>query len=274
MKHPVSVSELLELHRLGELYLKWAETPFALSEDNLQELQEISDRYSINHSSALFSFQKQHQHEFNLTVENSQPLVEAIEQAMKPEAMARLAEALRNVPETPMEQTACIVPVEVRERRELSPEERRFLEDQAKVDHLLNQAAATGEAKRELELLLEAKKIGGITPGAWKRIKFLEKQLEEVPEDGGLIEDDVEESPADREAQAQSRADQLREFRAQLDGEMSDVREIEILRDISNVDELTDEEAARLDELLAKAPIVPVGVVQDAISTGHINKVK
>lgn len=223
MKHPVSVAELLELHRLGDLYLKWTATPFAMSEEDLQELQEISDRYHINHSSALFSFQKKYQQEMAVHIE--QQLDRAIE------ALPGLEAALAMVSKEPMfvnDSDGAVKPTAFSE----APEE-----DEAELDGLLQADAA------------------------------LREQLHEDNE-------------VDREAEAQYRADQLRE--AMLEEQLETEREIEILKQISNVDELTSAESARLDELISQKTSamnsgthkIPVGVVQDAITTGHIEKVK
>lgn len=253
MKHPVSVAELLELHRLGELYLKWTATPFAISEDDLQELQEISDRYQINHSSALFSFQRQYQRDMAIGIEKQ------LDQAL--ETIPGLAAALAVLPTTPLDAPGeYTVPEEIRLQREKQLQEIKEREER------------DAQLERMREKLREENE------------QVTQRLAEEDPDGphAALLEQVHEDNKVDRELQAAFRADQLRSFRQELDGEMSDHREIEILREISNVDELTPGESARLDELLEKQQLVqdsgshkiPAGVVQDAITTGHIEKVK
>lgn len=226
MKHPVSVEELLELHRLGELFSKWSSNPFSMSEEDLEELQGLAREYSVDGTSALFAFQKQFQQEFNVTVQNSAPLAAAIEQAMDPMAMNRLKEALSNVPTTPLlpeEQTAYIVPIPVREER----------------------AAVLAEiAEREAA------------------------QREELREDNQIAQEQ------ELEYRAQMHADELRQALENREFDGGDIREIEILREISNVDELTMQESNRLDELV-RAQVqkqnsgthkIPAGVLSEAVS--------
>lgn len=83
MKHPVSVAELLELHRLGELYVKWASNPVAMSEQDIDDLQRVSEDYGINGTSALFSFQRQFQHEFGLTAENMMSVTQVAKEVLE-----------------------------------------------------------------------------------------------------------------------------------------------------------------------------------------------
>lgn len=237
MKHPVSVSELLELHRLGEIYLKWAQSPFAMSEDDLQELQEISDRYSINHSSALFSFQRQLQTEMLTRVERT------IDDAI--EAIPGLAQALASVPTSPLD-------------RPLSAGEASMLQDA--MDRV-----SDPEEVADRKSALEAKDLADAAEWARERNAALREQLHE-----------------DNEVDRETQAIQAGELRVELMEQNEVEREIEILQQLSNVDELTPEEQARFDELVAYkvsamnsgAHKIPVGVVQDAISTGHIQKIK
>lgn len=212
MKHPVSVAELLELHRLGELYVKWASSPVAMSEADLEELQAISNLYSVDGTSALFAFQKQFQQEFGLTAANT-----------------------------------------------------------VSVQELAREVLAIAEAKTEVryeeKLITNAVEDTGV-------IELPEYETPTSAElDEALAEQLEEDNAVDREAQAAFRADQLRTFRAELDGEMNEVRELEILREISNVDELTTSESSRLDQLLANQMLaqdsgthkIPTGVLAEAI---------
>lgn len=224
MKHPVSVAELLELHRLGELYVKWASNAVAMSDEDLAELEKLTEMYSIPGTSALFAFQKQFHNEFGLTAANSMSIQKVAEEVL---AIAGARAEIRH-PENPVE----------------------YVRD---------------------------------SDGAVKPTAFSERYERPTGAemDGALREQLHEDNEVDRESAAQYRADQLRD--ELVDGEMSDERETAILREISNVDSLTPAESARLGELLAKQEMrpvqssgthrIPVGLVQDAISTGQMNKI-
>lgn len=232
MKHPVSVAELLELHRLGELYVKWASNAVAMSEEDLAELERLSEMYSVPGTSALFAFQKQFHNEFGLTAANSMSIQKVAEEVLA------IAEARTEVRYA---------------EKPLHPVERDMLQG------AMNRVAPP-ESPREHPFFSQ--------PTGAEMDEALREQLHEDNE-------------VDRESAAQYRADQLRD--ELVDGEMSDEREIAILRDISNVDNLTPAESARLGELLAKQKVqpvqssgthrIPVGLVQDAISTGQMNKI-
>lgn len=313
MKHAVSVAELLELHRLGELYLKWASTPFAVSETDLQELQELSDLYHINHSSALFSFQRQYQREMVGGIE--QTIDDAIE------AIPGLAEALKMVPTTPLVREDVRSPAakwaDLRSRRQcgeaidldeawgyaviLGHDLQSFYQHHISggVRRLWPGEATWFERKaRELgvqmfhmdvqHILVDATWQGKIPVAAERADRLAEFGHERNEALAEAIHEDNEMDRQDHREAAFERATELRKFREQLDGEMTDEREIEILRDLSNVDELTNSESARLEELVERAQLsqdtviaprpssvpIPSGVVQDAITTGHIQKIK
>ena len=285
MKHPVSVAELLELHRLGELYLKWAATPFAVSEADLQVLQEISDRYDINHSSALFSFQRQYQREMAIGIERQ------LDQAL--EVIPGLAAALATLPTTPLDAPdEHSVPEEIQlQRAERDAQLEHMREKLRKENERVTQQLAEEDPEGPHAVLCDKINPGwtdrpllpaeaNLLQQAMARVSDPEAVADRRERDEALHEQLQEDSEVDREAEAQYRADQLRD--ALLEEQPEIEREIEILKQISNVDELTSEESARLDELISRKVSamnsgthkIPVGVVQDAITTGHIEKVK
>lgn len=206
MKHPVSVSELLELHALGELFVKWVSNPVSMSEEEVEKLQEVSDKYSINSTSALFSFQKQFHQEFGLTSAKA----------------------------------------EIRYEEKLIT---NSVEDTDVLEAVEDQYRAPAE-------------MFEVPTGA---------EMDEA-----LAEQLREDSEVDRKAEAQYRADQLRD--ALVDGGLSANRELEILREISNVDELTFQEGARLDELVRKlnqdsgTHRIPTGVLAQAVGGNEKGK--
>lgn len=272
MKHTVSVEELLELHRLGELFVKWSTNPFALSERELGELENICRAYNINGTSALFAFQQEFQREFGLTAQNTKSVIQTLDEALAqiPGVQASLARA----------------------------QEKPLLADapQNEVGKLLAQASWADDWKEELRLLLAARDTGDIPLAAHERISELQERNKakadnervtaqlaaEGPEGprAALLEQLHEDNEVDREQQ-QSHAAELRD--ELVTGNYDAHREMQILRDISNVDELSPAEKMRLDELAEwarnlqptiRSINVPAAVVQDAISTGQIQKVK
>lgn len=239
MSHPITVEQLLELHRLGELYVKWATNPTAMSEGDLIELETVSAEYNIPGTSALFAFQKQFHEEFGLTAENTKPVAAVAEElrrlAIPPllvrrepmmptagvptqEDLARFHAALqRSVDEDDSEALKVQKLEEIEERnqalREAVAEDNAIAREQEReyqIDNLLLQAAEAEDWVTELQILQKAKDLGRIPASAEERIDWLVNSLKN--------------------------ADQ---------GETT-VRSIR----------------------------VPAGVVQDAISTGHIEKVK
>lgn len=217
MKHPVSVSELLELHALGELFVKWVSNPVSMSEEEVEKLQEVSDKYSINSTSALFSFQKQFHQEFGLTSTNTLSIHEVAKEVLA------IADAK----------------AEIRYEEKLIT---NSVEDTDVLEAVEDQYRAPAE-------------MFEVPTGA---------EMDEA-----LAEQLREDSEVDRKAEAQYRADQLRD--ALVEGGLSANRELEILREISNVDELTFQEGARLDELVRKlnqdsgTHRIPTGVLAQAV---------
>jgi hypothetical protein len=246
MKHPISVAELLELHHLGELYVKWATNPVAMSEEDVEELQEISDRYSINGTSALFSFQKKWQQEFGLTAANTFSIHEVAKEVLA------VAEA----------------------QKEIRYEE-KLITNSVEDTGVLELPEFGGEAPKEFR---QAHETMQEVLREEERLMQEEDDLYEEYEkptgaemDEALREQLHEDNEVDREAEAQYRADQLRD--ALLENQLETEREIEILKQISNVDELTPTENARLDELVTKKVSamnsgthrIPTGVLAQAV---------
>lgn len=262
MKHPVSVSELLELHRLGDLYVKWSSNPFAMSEEDLEELQRYSSEYSIDGTSALFAFQKQFQHEFGLDEENTRSVTDVAREAMQ-------------------ELKEHVAKVEFIEKPQLTPREvydglmvDRYNGLEINLDDAWTLARHLGRTFEQFHD--DVAKRAGASLWFQEKIWFSgQEALQESQErNTAVIEAVQEDNELDRESQAEHRANQLRDFREQLQGEMTDAREIEILREISNVDELTKSESDRLDQLLKAARPkngsstiqIPTDVLAEAVS--------
>lgn len=211
MKHPVSVAELLELHHLGELYVKWASNPVAMSEADIEELQKLSDMYSINGTSALFAFQKQFQQEFGLTAANTVSIHEVAKEVLAIAEAQRQMEYDGSLITNAVETTGYIKPV-------LDPEleamRAKLHEDTERVTHVLDSD-------------------GFLKPTGAEMDEALREQLHE-----------------DNEVDRESQAMRAREIRRELDVlSFGEDRYLELLKELTLVDELTPGEEDDLKRL-------------------------